>query len=841
MKQLSPNDQLRTMREGRNLSRAQVAARVGTSRVNVGRWERGDALPDLEELERLCDLFQLSPEELGFPPLIQRAPAPKASAIYDSTIPLTPGISLVGREKELAQLKAMLFEKGGAVLTALNGLPGVGKTTLAVALANDEELRAHFHDGVLWAGLGPEPNVQGQLRRWGRLRGLPSGEMERLNGREEWAVALRSAIGARKMLLVIDDAWEVEASLAFKVGGPNCAHLVTTRFPTIATQVAGEGAIALRELNDDNSIELLRLLAPQVINREEQRALDLVRAVGGLPLALTLIGNYLRIQAHSGQARRIQAALQHLSDVEGRMQISEPRGPIERHPSIPHETSLSLQSIIAVTDQQLDEEARTALYALSVLPSKPDNFSEEAAVAVTACSLDAIDTLIDAGLLEVSNEGRYALHQTIADYARLHLQGTAPQERLLEYAHAFVEVHRTDYELLDLESGTILAALEVAYTLGKHEELVRNVCDFIPHLLVRGNYSLAERHIQRAYEAAVGLHDDRATVTTLLFRGQIAQKQGNYTHAEADFQEALRLARTSNDPERISAVLRDLGWVTWKQGNYAQSEEYLQEGLTLARQIGDPERICSILETLGSVVGNQGNYVRETEYLQEGLALARELKDRELICSLLIHLGVTLTEQGNYGQAETYFQEGLSLARQIGHLEWISALLANLGDVVSAQGNYAQAETYFQEGLALTKQIGQPEWFSVLSTNLGLTTRKQGNYLQAEVFLQDGLTSARQLGIPQMASNALYEYGNLRLDQQRIAEAEATFREMLDATPEECQDLVALARYGLARSAAERGDMGEARKLGEESAAILESLGHRNAQEVKDWVGGIGG
>src|SRR5205085_2407592 len=166
-----------------------------------------------------------------------------------------------------------------------------------------------------------------------------------------------NAIGERMMLLVIDDAWKLDEALLFKVGGPNCAHLITTRFRDIAAHVAVGGATEVQELSTDESMTLLRLLAPGVVEREVQKAQTLVQAVGGLPLALTLMGNYLRKQAYSGQARRVHAALKRLSDAGERLQLSEPHGPVESHPSLSTDTSLSLQSVIAVTDQQLSEQA----------------------------------------------------------------------------------------------------------------------------------------------------------------------------------------------------------------------------------------------------------------------------------------------------------------------------------------------------------------------------------------------------------------------------------------------------------------------------------------------------
>ncbi len=839
MTKLAPNDQLRTVRESRQLSRAEVAAQIGTSRVNIGRWERGDAQPDYAAMEKLCDLFQLSSQELGFPLLIRHTPPKRPEAIYDSAIPLTQAISLVGREQELAQLKQLLREEGGAVLTALNGLPGVGKTTLAIALAYDEELREYFHDGVLWVGLGPEPNIQGQLRRWGRLLGLSSGEMEKLNSREEWAIALRTTIGARKMLLIIDDAWNVEESLAFKVGGPNCAHLVTTRFPTTAMQMRAANPITVRELDEEKSMELLRLLAPQAVERETKKARTLVQAVGGLPLALTLMGNYLRLRAYSRQPRRIQAALDLLNSAEARLQISESRAPGDRHPSLTPGASLSLQSIIAVTDQQLNEGTRTALYALSVFPAKPDSFSEEAALAIAACTTDTLDILIDAGLLEGSGTDRYMLHQTIADYARLHLANTTATERLIAYANAYVEAHKTDYELLDQENAIILAALEAAYQARKQAELIRGVGAFAPFLLLRGNYVQAERHVQRAYEAALALDDRHSITDALRYKGEIASRQGLYAQAAQAFKEGLALAQQVGDSERTSALLRDLGWMTWKQGNYAQADAYLQEGLTIARQGGHLERISALLNTLGSLAASQGDYPRSEAYQREGLEIARQSGDREQICGLLLNLGVTAAERGDDERAEAYMQEALALARQIGHLEWTISLLLNMGEMSVDQGNYARAEAYYAEVLPLARQTGQREWVSIILTNMGKLAVKQDNYSRAGTYLLESLDLAQQIGRPRIICVCLYEYGNLYLKQELLDAAEAAFSGMLTDIPEGDRELLALAQYGLARVTIARGNLQEGHRLGELSARALEAIGHRGAREVKNWLSSI--
>ncbi len=892
-----PRLRLTEARNERGLSQQELAERIGTTYVNVSRWERGITKPSPYFRRKLINLFGKTEEELDLLPAssadqqekTRTRPTQQATdsttvpstALYDPAIPLQPAIGLVGREHDLAQIKQRLTSGGSVALTALNGLPGVGKTALSITLAHDPEIRAHFRDGILWAGLGPNSNMPGLLSRWGSLLDISPAQMATLSSNEAWAKAIRAAIGNRAMLLVIDDAWELEEALTFKVGGPRCAHLVTTRFPSIASHMAFGGATMIEELSKEQSIELLTLLAPQVVAREAQKVDDLVQAVGGLPLALTLMGNYLRKQAYSGPARRITAALERLSDAEVRLTLNEPHVPVESHPSLPIETSLSLQSIISVTDQTLSASARAALYALAVFPPKPNTFSEDAALAVAACSLDDLDALTDAGLLESSGPARdrYTLHQVIADYARLHLTEHTAHEHLIAYVTDYVEAHNKEYEMLELESGNILAALETAHHLGKQAELVHATYAFAPFLILRGFYAPVEQYLKWAQEAAVVLDDKYGITSALLYLGEVAQKQGIYSQAEPYFQEGLAQAREIRDIERICEFLTDLGGIVWKKGDSKQAEIYLEEGLTLARKIGNSKRISVLLKTLGSVVGSQGNFTQSETYFQEGLGLARQIGDREEICVMLMNLGTTVGGQGHYHQAEGYFQEGLILARQIGHREWTSALLSNLGEAASLQGHYHQAEGYFQEGLILARQIGHREWTSALLSNLGeaaslqghyhqaegyfqeglilarqighremiskilinlgSTTQKQGNYAQAEIYLNEASNLAHQIGRPQIMANVLYERGNLYLSRQELEAAESTFGKMLTVIPEGAQDLIALAQYGLSRVAAAQGNIANARKTGEISVATLKKIGDRRAQEVSDWLSSL--
>ena len=91
--------------------------------------------------------------------------------------------------------------------------PGVGKTTLAITIANDLEVQDHFKDGILWVGLGKKPNILGKLRDWCVALGISPKEMEKLNTELELKNWIKKAVGDRQVLFIIDDAWDVDAAV----------------------------------------------------------------------------------------------------------------------------------------------------------------------------------------------------------------------------------------------------------------------------------------------------------------------------------------------------------------------------------------------------------------------------------------------------------------------------------------------------------------------------------------------------------------------------------------------------------------------------------------------------
>lgn len=247
--------------------------------------------------------------------------------------------------------------------------------------------------------------------------------------------------------------------------------------------------------------------------------------------------------------------------------------------------------------------------------------------------------------------------------------------------------------------------------------------------------------------------------------------------------------------------------------------------------------IAGIL-TLYPFLKARGLYEIAEVHLRQAEQFAREELDTIRLAATLNASGHLAVKQGQYLQAGSYYQEALALVRQLisdgSPVSFLPNLLSRLGALAHRQGQFDQANGYYQEALTLAQQAADEAETIKALNNLGLVAPSRG---LAHAHYRDALLLARQSGFPEDICTVLIAWGEDHLLQKEWSEATKLFEEAQQHAQEaNLRPQLAKSLYGLARIAAVRGNLDEARRLGDESKTIFNGLGHKRATEVSYWL-----
>lgn len=323
--------------------------------------------------------------------------------------------SLVGREAEVAQVIEALQH---ARLVTLTGVGGVGKTRLALRVADD--LNAEYADGsglVALATVG-DPAVLGYVV-------ADALGISQQPGRSIEDVLIE-ALSAREMLIVLDNCEHLIDEVAALVERiietcPGVRLLPTSRE---ALMVAGERIWPVPSLahhgTDAPAITLFRERAEAVdpafsIAVDVEVIEDVCRQLDGIPLAIELAAARIRSMSPRQILERLNERFALLTGGS--------RSALERHQTLRHAVQWSYDL--------LDERERKVLQRASVFVG---GFSLEATEVVCAIDgadgtelLDTLDSLVRKSLVTVERsegEARFGLLETIRQFAEEQLLNT---------------------------------------------------------------------------------------------------------------------------------------------------------------------------------------------------------------------------------------------------------------------------------------------------------------------------------------------------------------------------------------------------------------------------------
>ena len=403
----------------------ELEARSGIPRAAINDYFNGRSLPPTDRLDVLVQLLGATPrEQKKFADArdrveeLSRSLAPSVAATGGSAQPVPRQLPaarapFIGRALELGELTALAdgsSETSAAVVSAIDGTGGVGKTSLALHWARLAADR--FADGQLYVDLrGYDPSgkpldtdqvVRGFLDALGVTHeAMPRDSLARL-GR------YRSLLASRRVLVVLDNARGAEQVRDLLPSGPDCMAVITSR-SDLSGLIATHGAVAIQLglfTHDEARSFLEDRLGLERCARESEAVDGLIRLCARLPLALAVVS----ARAKHMRGSPLRMLVRELEETaEGRLGSLSTDDP-----------ATNLRTVLSHSYAALSLPEAQMFRFCALHPGPALSLAAAASLAGKSLSAaaDLLDQLVRARLIDRVSAGRFAMHDLLRAYAR---------------------------------------------------------------------------------------------------------------------------------------------------------------------------------------------------------------------------------------------------------------------------------------------------------------------------------------------------------------------------------------------------------------------------------------
>ncbi len=534
------------------------------------------------------------------------------------TLPPTPPSALhqlppdiadfTGRREQLKEVTALLTRaaKGRApavAISAVAGMPGVGKSALAIHAAHC--LKAHFPDAQLYINLrgteGQPLDPSEALAAFLRALGVDDHFIPKdLDGRVN---LYRSLLESGRALVLLDNAHDEAQVRPLLPGSPTCAVLITSR--RRLTALEGAVLLDLEVMTGDEALKLLeRLAGRERIQAEPEAARRIADLCGRLPLALRIAGGTLRGKRHWT-----------LAGYAG--ELADERGRLERL----RLGDLEVRASFALSYRDL-APADARLFRRLGLLAGPDFAPEIAAALLDAApeaAREGVERLVDAQLLEPAGGGRYRFHDLVRLFARERLEEEEPvaeqqAARLRAARWLNEEAEKWDAMLRPDEARRARARAAAEATGRKVEE--------IEQAITQEALTAFERERENLRAAVEWAHAAQEWGLVVRLAGNLAKFYG-IRSLWADWAEthelALKAARQSGDRHGKALTLMNLGNVYLQQGRWEEAIGMYEQAQATFRALGDRHGEGQTLANMGLLYEQQGQKQKAVALWREAL------------------------------------------------------------------------------------------------------------------------------------------------------------------------------------------------------------------------------
>jgi len=715
--------------------------------------------------------------------------------------------SFYGREREMGVLSGLLTSESKRMVV-INGIPGIGKTTLLAKFAQ----MVRESTNVFWY----------KVHEWANLKALlrPLAEFLSQMGRRnlEWYLnqteaplvgeathILETDLGDVSVLLIFDDVHKAEPSvleflgalLTIMEGMEHVRAVCTAReLPSFYSRSAVFRGLVeelnLEGLDKESSMLMMRSrgLSPGDVE-------EVFRVTSGHPLFLELIDD-----PKLALGKNIRIFIE--QEVFSRLGVAERK----------------IMSIAAVFRYPVLIDAFFIMEEEIHLAAGMDKIELEG--TDYAVSYEAVDSLLSKAIIYESVGRLIGMHDLLREFS---LSRLTPRQRRV-YHRAAARYY--------LQDGSAPARVEGLYhsLMAGDLQTAASIAAGDGRSIINKGYATQFAPLLDRLVRDMDGTDRKDLVEISLLQGEVLYLQGEWDRAL----EVLRSLRAAS-PDRIdsrvlSEVARMMGVICLNRADYERAAALLQEGLDIATRTGDRTTAADILYDMGGVMERRGMNIEALDRFEKAREIASEFSDDLALGKALYGLGRAQSTLREYEKAVSLKKEALAILERRGDTTMMAKACISIGNDLCTLDRNGEGEVYLERSIELANAVGDLSTMGYALSNLAGCRLTMNDLDGAEELIDRCLPIAAKLNDPLMTSTLLFHKGYIHTGRKQWKEARPHFERSLDIL----REIDMPSRLGqwlmeVAEIFVHNGEVQEARDLLDEACVIATRIGHQKLLE----------
>ncbi len=659
----------------------------------------------------------------------------------------TPLTAMIGREEEIEQLTRCLASPV-CRLTTLIGSPGVGKTRLAIHVA--EKNRDKFPDGIWFVPLETIKLEEELLPAIAKAIGF-------VNEGQSLRDALMHHLQTQKALIILDNFEYLRPEggvLLELLEKASTIKIMVTSRERINYQVACifeiKGLPYPENPHADHAMNFpaVRLFLTRALHRQIQvsipanelsHVVKICQLLEGLPLALELaaasVHQFSYTQIIDGIQNNLDMLKTSMPDVRKRHQ--------------------SMYVAIHQSWTLLSADEQNVFARLGVFQG---SFSLDAAIYIAGGAVSTLASLIDKSLVEMNVSRHYKLQLILRNFAIGKLNTNPTEASKIE--ERFARFYMDFLQQFDLTQISHL-----------HHPVISEIEQEIDN--IRSAWLWTAQH-----QACDGISQSMDVLWTYFnLRDQLKDGENFFQIGTKALKACLHL---SDSGWLLSKALASLGWFLSRQGEYDTANKYYSESIACFENHHQEEALVFPYFGIGYVAYQLGDYLSAETSFYDAVQAGEKSAEQKWTLMAKLYLALVQFALGKNPNPEKNLVDILISFEKKANVQGQLRTLKQLGDIAHMQGDLGRAKNYYMRTAQLAKQLEQTGMEALLSLKLGTIACEEGTFPIANDYLQKALRIFQHNGNRQYLVLTLRELGSAAVLENQFQEAIKYFRQALN-------------------------------------------------------------